>query len=358
MSDDARYAALVARDTRFDGVFFVGVTTTGVYCRPMCPSRRPGREQVIFFATPDAAEQAGLRPCKRCQPQASHAPQVDVVQRVRRYIETHVGETITLDDLSREVDLSPYHLQRTFKRFMGVTPKQYAITLRLQRLKAELKNGQPVAAAQYEAGYGSSSRLYEQASGQLGMTPLTYQQGGAGVDIRYSIVDSALGRLLIAVTERGVCMVSMGDDDVHLLSALAEEYPEATVTQVDDLRNAWVQAIMGYLGSCNGALDVPVDVTGTAFQRRVWEALRAIPFGSTRTYNEIAASLGNAKAARAVGHACATNPVALIIPCHRAVRAGGGLGGYRWGLERKRKLLEQEKSRSHYGDMPQEPLFG
>jgi AraC family transcriptional regulator of adaptative response/methylated-DNA-[protein]-cysteine methyltransferase len=343
LDEHVQWQAVLNRDGRLDGVFVYAVRSTGVYCRPTCPSRRPRREQVTFFATPDAADQAGYRACLRCRPRDENAPALDLAQRVRRYIDAHADERVTLDDLSREVGLSPYHVQRTFKQVMGVTPKQYTARCRVERLKAYLKNGHSVTTALYDAGYASSSRMYEQAPDQLGMTPSAYQRGGAGMDIHYTIVDSRLGRLLVAMTERGVCMVSLGDDDGALESSLHAEYPQATLTHNGTALNPWVQAVIDYLAGQRCQLDVPVDVQATAFQRRVWEALRAIPYGSTRTYQEIAVSLGNPGAARAVGHACATNPVALIIPCHRAVRAGGGLGGYRWGLERKRRLLEQEQ---------------
>jgi AraC family transcriptional regulator of adaptative response/methylated-DNA-[protein]-cysteine methyltransferase len=337
------WQAVQSRDQRLDGAFVYGVRSTGVYCRPTCPSRRPRREQVSFFATADEAEQAGFRPCLRCHPRNHSAPSVELARRVREYIDVHVDQGVTLADLGRVFNMSPFHLQRTFKQALGVTPKQYAASRRLGQLKAQLKNGRAVTTALYDAGYNTSSRLYEAAPGWLGMTPSEYRRGGAGMDIHYTVVDSALGRLLVATTERGVCMVSLGDEDAPLEAALRAEYPHARLARNDGALIPWVQAVVDYLAGQQVQLDVPLDVQATAFQWRVWEALRAIPYGSTRTYHEIATQLGNPKAARAVGHACATNPVALIIPCHRAVRVGGRLGGYRWGLERKRRLLTQEK---------------
>ena len=343
LDEQLLWNAVLSRDSQLDGAFVYGVRSTGIYCRPTCPSRRPRREQVSFFASPDEAEQAGYRSCRRCQPHEPNAPNVELAQRVCRYIEAHVGDRVTLEELGCEVNLSPYHLQRTFKQVMGVTPKQYAVSLRLERLKAQLKGGSSVTTALYDAGYSSSSRMYEQAPERLGMTPTAYQRGGSGMVVHYTIVDSVLGRVLVAMTERGVCMVSLGDEDAVLEASLRDEYPQAVLTRDGGALNPWVSAIIEYLDGQLAQLDVPIDVQATAFQWRVWMALRAIPYGRTLTYHEIAQSLGSPKAARAVGHACATNPVALIIPCHRAVRAGGGLGGYRWGLERKRHLLDQER---------------
>jgi AraC family transcriptional regulator of adaptative response/methylated-DNA-[protein]-cysteine methyltransferase len=353
MNEERYWQAVQARDTSADGLFIYGVRSTGIYCRPTCPSRRPNREQVVFFQLPAAAEQAGFRACRRCHPDEAELrePQVELVQRACRYIAEQLDGAPTLEDIGRTVGLSPHHLQRTFKRIMGITPRQYADACRLGQFKARLKEGDDVTTALYEAGYGSSSRLYEQAPARLGMTPATYRRGGLGAHIRYAIADSSLGRLLVAATERGVCFVSLGETDAELEAALAAEYPAATIAGAtsDEHSSAepglhmWVDAILRHLIGQLPHLDLPIDIQATAFQWRVWEELRAIPYGDTRSYRAMAEALGQPTAARAVARACATNPVALVIPCHRVVGEDGGLRGYRWGAERKRALLEQEK---------------
>ncbi len=268
---------------------------------------------------------------------------LEMVQDVCRYIEANLEGPVALADLGRHAGLSPHHLQRTFKRVTGITPRQYADACRLGRLKSRLRERRTVTMALYEAGYGSSSRLYERASTQLGMTPATYQRGGRSMDIRYTLTDCPLGRLLLAATERGVCAVYLGDTDVPLEAALAREYPAARVCRDDGLPGTWLAELLEHLRGGRPHLDLPLDVQATAFQWRVWQELRRIPYGRTRTYREIAERLGQPTAARAVARACATNPVSVVIPCHRVVRGDGGLGGYRWGLDRKRRLLDQER---------------
>jgi AraC family transcriptional regulator of adaptative response/methylated-DNA-[protein]-cysteine methyltransferase len=268
--------------------------------------------------------------------------QVETVQRACRYIESHLEGPLTLEALGKEVGMSPFHLQRVFKRVMGISPRQYAQAYRLGHLKQQLKEGEPVTSAMYSAGYGSSSRLYEQAPAQLGMTPSAYRQGGKSMRIGYTIVDCPLGRLLIAATEKGICAVCLGDSDAVLETAIFNEYPAAEIQRDGVALSQWVGALLRHLSGQEPQLDLPIDVQATAFQWRVWQALRAIPYGSTRSYSEIAESLGDAKAVRAVARACATNPVAIVVPCHRVVRENGDLGGYRWGVERKRQLLAQE----------------
>ena len=335
-----------AHDRRFDGHFVYGVRSTGIYCRPSCGSRRPRREQVRFFATAQAAEQAGFRACRRCRPQAAAAddPQRKLVERVCRAIEANPDGPVTLRSLSAAVGASPYHLQRTFKRLMGVTPRQYADARRMEGLKARLRRGEEVTQALYDAGYGSSSRLYERAPSKLGMTPATYRRGGKDMKISYTVVGSPLGRLLVARTERGLCAVSLGDSDARLEARLQREFPRAELHRDRNGLAEWVNTFLRYLDGRQPRLDLPLDVQGTAFQCRVWEELRRIPYGRTRTYGEVAAAIGQPGAARAVGHACATNPVPLVVPCHRVVRGDGGLGGYGLGIERKKKLLEREKA--------------
>jgi AraC family transcriptional regulator of adaptative response/methylated-DNA-[protein]-cysteine methyltransferase len=332
--------AVQDRDASYDGAFVYAVRSTGIYCRPSCAARRPRREQVMFFATPQAASQAGFRPCRRCRPGEVDA-QAALIRLACEYIERHCEDSPTLGDLSIHLAVSPYHLQRIFKRVMGVSPRQYAEACRLAQFKAHLKKGEMVTRALYDAGYGSSSRLYP---GQLGMTPTEYRKGGKGMQIGYTVVKCKLGYVLVAATERGVCAVSLGDSIEMLESALAEEYPAAEIRRDGQSLSRWVGAILDYLEGQPTPLDLPLDVQATVFQRRVWEALRAIPYGSTRSYSEIAQSLGHPQAARAVARACATNPVSIVVPCHRVVRTDGGLGGYRWGLERKRALLAQEKA--------------
>lgn len=348
--DDKRkrwWRAVVERDRRFDGRFVFAVRSTGIYCRPSCAARRPRRDRVVFFLQPEAAEQAGYRPCQRCRPSVVRVsdPQREVVERVSRVIEANQEGPLTLARLSAEVGASPHHLQRTFKRLVGVTPRQYADARRLDGFKAHVRRGQDVTRALYEAGYGSSSRLYERASARLGMTPATYRRGGRGVRIAYTTAASPLGRLLVARTERGICAVSLGRSAAALEAELRREYPQAELRRDRNGLSKWVRAILRHLAGRQPRLDLPVDVQGTAFQCRVWEQLRHIPYGSTRSYGEVARAMGKPGAARAVGHACATNPVPLVIPCHRVIRDNGELGGYGLGLERKRALLEKEQSR-------------
>ncbi|MBC8239196.1 MAG: methylated-DNA--[protein]-cysteine S-methyltransferase [Alphaproteobacteria bacterium] len=318
-------------------------------CRPTCASRRPLRRNVRFFDLPEAAEQEGFRACKRCRPTESISPDVKV-QRVRdmcRFIEQEQEQgadgSPTLATIAAKVGGSPHHLQRTFKRLMGVTPAQYGDARRLARLKDGLKQGESVTAAMYDAGYGAASRLYERSNSQLGMTPASYAKGGKGARIGYAITDSPLGRLMVAATEHGVCFLSLGEDS-HLIAELEREYPLAEIIADEIVLGEWVRTVVAYLDGAIPHPNLPLDVQGTAFQRRVWQELMQIPAGMTRTYTELAESIsGNPLARRAVARGCATNPVSLIIPCHRVIRGDGGLGGYRWGLDRKRALLAAER---------------
>jgi len=346
MQEENRWRAVVRRDHQLDGTFVYAVRSTGIYCRPSCPARHPRREQVVFFAVPEAAERAGFRPCRRCQPrlEAARTPQLALVRQVCRYLEGHIDSLPALSRLSGAVGASPHHLQRTFKRHMGISPRQYADALRLASFKGKLRNGQPITDAIYEAGYGASSRLYERAPTQLGMTPATYRRGGRGIRIGYTVVAGPWGKLLAAATARGVCAVSLGDSESELEAALRSEFPEAEIQRDEAGLGRWAGAIVKHLDGRQPSLSLPLDVRATAFQWRVWQELRAIPRGSTRSYGEIARALGNPGAARAVARACAANPVAVVIPCHRVVREDGGAGGYRWGAERKRLLLEREKA--------------
>jgi len=347
INDDTMWQAVVARDGTFDGRFVYAVSSTGIYCRPSCSSRKPRRERVHFFAVPEAAVAGGYRACRRCKPDTTAAvdPAVEIARKTCRAIaewpDTETGMP-NLDDLSDAVGVSPHHLQRTFKKVLGLSPKQYGDALRMGRFKDAVRGGDSVTGALYEAGFGSSSRLYERASARLGMTPASYAKGGKGALIAYTIVDSDFGHVLVAATERGVCMVSLDEDDGYLESELRADYPEAEIVRDDDAIAPWVEAVLDTLTGPPHP-DLPLDIRATAFQAQVWEQLLAIPRGETRTYAEIAARLGKPGAARAVGRACATNPVSLVVPCHRAVGSDGKLHGYRWGLERKQALLARER---------------
>jgi AraC family transcriptional regulator of adaptative response/methylated-DNA-[protein]-cysteine methyltransferase len=341
---ESQWQAVLTKDARFDGEFVFAVSSTGIYCRPSCPSRRPHRERVSFFPLPEDAEQAGFRACRRCHPRDTRAinPQVQIAQQVCRIIEENDGEAVTLSALSEKIGVSSFHLQRTFKSVMGITPKDYAETFRVNKFKQGVRKGETITSAMYDAGFGSSSRLYSSASSQLGMTPATYGKGGRGAVINYAIVQTALGSLLVAATDKGVCSVMLGDSDETLKADLLKEFPAAEIHDDEKPLRAAVKAIVEYLKHKSPRIDLPLDIQATAFQRQVWAQLRAIPYGQTHSYSEVAIAMGQQKAVRAVARACATNPVALVIPCHRVIREDKSLGGYRWGLERKKRLLERE----------------
>ena len=337
MSPTERWQAVLARDRRFDGAFVYAVHSTGIYCRPSCASRRPRRTQVIFFPIPEAAEREGFRACRRCHPTAANGsdPAVALVREACRAIDA--GEALPVGGDTRR-------LARAFKRVLGITARAYAEARRVTRFKQELKRRTHVSPALYEAGYSSTSRVYEHTHEQLGMTPATYARGGTGIGIAYVTVPTSLGRLLVAATERGVCRVALGDSDAALAAELIAEFSAARVVEDQGGKlQGWVTAILAYLDGHEPDLDLPLDIRATAFQRRVWQELQRIPFGKTRSYAEVGRRIGRPTAARAVAQACATNPVALVIPCHRVVREDGDLGGYRWGVDRKRVLLEKER---------------
>jgi len=353
-SNDLRWAAVMQRDRKADGEFVYAVRSTGVYCLPSCTSRKPGRQQVKFYALPDAAEQAGFRACKKCRP-GSVRPRDTMamaVESVCRRIEERLqsdaedasAASLKLSALSAPTGMSPHQLQRAFRSLMGITPRQYADTQRMKRLKSRLRKGDDVTTALYDAGFGSSSRLYERAPSHLGMTPAAYRQGGAGMEIQYTVTNTPLGRMLVGATSRGISALYLGSSDAALEEALREEYPKASIRKGRNGLEEWVAKIVAHLKGQEPHLDLPTDVQATAFQRRVWEELRRIPYGTTKTYSQVARAIGNAKAVRAVARACATNPVSVVVPCHRVVRKSGNLAGYRWGLERKERLLELEKS--------------
>jgi AraC family transcriptional regulator of adaptative response/methylated-DNA-[protein]-cysteine methyltransferase len=354
-SESRLWQAVLAREAQFDGAFVYAVRTTGIYCRPSCPSRKPARRNVAFYPLPEVAEQAGFRACRRCQPDrlADEDPQVAQARRICRYVESHLDEPLTLDMLGEQFHLSPFHLQRTFKEIVGISPQQYAEACRMGQVRSALRGGDGIGEAAYGSGFGSISRLYDKSDAQLGMTPGAYQQGGAGLEIVYTLEPCPLGRLLVAATDRGICAVKLGDDDNVLEDALRAEFNQAHLRRDAEGLGPWVAAIVRYLEGHLPHLDLPLDVRGTAFQRRVWQELQAIPFGETRTYGQVAQALGQPKAARAVAQACAANPTALVVPCHRVVRKDGTPGGYRWGVERKEALLQQEAAqRRPAGEQP------
>ena len=325
----------MARDRRFDGAFVYAVRSTGIYCRPSCASRRPRRTQVTFFPIPEAAEREGFRACRRCHPADANGtdPGVTLVREACRAIAA--GQTPPGD---------PRRLARVFKRILGITPRAYGQAQRVAHFKQELKRRKQVSPALYEAGYSSTSRVYERTHEELGMTPATYARGGAGVEIVFVTLSTPLGRLLVAATDRGVCRVMLGDSAAKLEADLRGEFDAAHVREDQSGKlEGYVEAILSYLDGTEPHLDLPLDIRATAFQRRVWQELRQIPFGETRTYAEVAKAIGQPQATRAVARACATNPTALVIPCHRVVRGDGELGGYRWGAERKKALLEKER---------------
>lgn len=341
---EAAWAAVAARDRSRDGRFVFAVETTGVYCRPSCPARRPKRENVRFFATPAEAEAAGFRACLRCRPAGAADPSEERARTARDYLEAHLDETVTLADLATHVGGSPHHLQRTFKRCFGVSPRQYVNARRLERFRRLVREEGSVTDAVYEAGFVDGRQLYSQAGARLGMTPGRFRDGGAGVTIRYATAASPVGRLLVAATDRGLCAVRLGDTDAEVMAALRSEFPRAVLEAAPGELGPWIDDALARIAGEEPARLPPLDVQATDFQRRVWEALVAIPRGAVRTYGEVAAAIGRPRAVRAVARACATNPVAVVVPCHRVVAASGGLGGYRWGRERKEKLLERERS--------------
>jgi AraC family transcriptional regulator, regulatory protein of adaptative response / methylated-DNA-[protein]-cysteine methyltransferase len=349
LDEATAWNSVLNRNSAADDDFFYGVTTTHIYCRPSCPSRRPKRENITFFASPEGAERAGFRACLRCRPNRPKAPNV-AIQRARDYIDEHAGnldERITLSRLSDHAGLSPYHLQRKFKQTVGLTPAQYIRARKSEKLKTELKKGETVSRASFGAGYGSSSRAYEDAATRLGMTPATYKRGGAGTRIDYVMTKSSLGVLLVGATERGICSVTLGDTQRDVEDALASEYPAAERKRLNAAEGelqAWVQAVVAAVEGDRAPGDVPIDVQASAFQWKVWRELQRIPLGETRSYGDIAAAIGAPNAVRAVASACANNRVALLIPCHRVIRRSGEVGGYRWGLDRKKRLLEKERA--------------
>ncbi|MCF8465913.1 MAG: methylated-DNA--[protein]-cysteine S-methyltransferase [Sneathiella sp.] len=352
MSYDTKLNAIMTRDERQDGKFIYAVKTTGIYCRPSCPARNPKSENIKIYDLPEQAEAEGYRPCKRCRPDLVKIadPRLSLTRQICKLIEQHMetraGEKLSVSWLAKETGYSEDHLSRSFKRVLGVTPIDYYDNRRVSSFKKNVQAGESISGAAYGAGYGSSSRLYEKAHARLGMTPASYAKGGAGAEIAYAFADCFLGRMLVAGTRNGVCAVYFGDDKDELLSELRLEFPKAEIAPEIGQLNDWAKRIVDFLEQSSAALpEIPLDMYGTAFQRRVWQELLKIAPGVTKTYGEIAVEMGQPKSARAVGRACATNPVSLIVPCHRVIGTDGKLHGYRWGLERKEALRSWERTR-------------
>ncbi|HMS41217.1 MAG TPA: bifunctional DNA-binding transcriptional regulator/O6-methylguanine-DNA methyltransferase Ada [Pyrinomonadaceae bacterium] len=341
MEKEIFWKAVQNNDARFNGAFVYGVDSTRIYCKPSCSSRLPKRENVKFFNSFEVAENKGFRACLRCKPQSETAnPQTEIVIRACEILETE--EQISLEDLSAELNLSAAHLQKIFKEIIGVSPKKFAELKRLEKFKTEIKKGNDVTNAMYEAGFNSSSRLYENVAEKLGMTPKVYAKKGKNMTINYTITNCDLGKLLVARTAKGVCAVTFGDDENTLKENLFSEYERAEIAENKANLKDYVKAILANLEGTNKTLDLPLDLQATAFQMRVWNELRKIPYGETVSYSDIAEKIGNKNSVRAVATACASNRVALVIPCHRVIGKSGDLSGYRWGIERKAKLLQKE----------------
>jgi len=344
-SSKALWRACLDRDRAYDGRFIIGVRTTGIYCRPSCPARKPRRENVLFFTAPELARQAGFRACKRCHPDrvSLRDPAAERALSICHFIRSATDEPVTLARLGKRFSLSPAHLQRVFKQYVGLSPLEYAEAVRMDQLKLALRQGASVTDAIYASGFSSSSRVYERAARSMGMTPRRYRERGLGERIRYSVVPSSLGQLLVASTDKGICAVQLGDEAEGLERILREEFSAAEIERDDRAHAAWVRGVVAIAEGRAPNDSLPLDVRGTAFQMQVWHALQKIPRGETRSYAEVARSIGRPEAIRAVASACGANPAALVVPCHRVVQSDGGLGGYHWGIERKRRLLGAER---------------
>jgi AraC family transcriptional regulator, regulatory protein of adaptative response / methylated-DNA-[protein]-cysteine methyltransferase len=342
ISSNQKWTMVLARDLKADGQFVYAVKSTGIFCRPSCPSRRPRREQVRFFDSPAQAEQAGFRACRRCVPTGRNA-QLEKIEAACRYIEQNLEESLNLGDIAQHAGLSPFHFQRLFKRTLGISPRQYQQSKRSEKFKQALHTQPRITDAIYEAGYSSSSRAYENGARQLGMTPSAFRRQGQGEEISYTVLNTELGKLLLAATSRGLCAARFGSSETVLVRELKQEFQAAEIRRDDSTLEPLASRMQNLLRTGAGAQNFPLDIRGTAFQQLVWEALRQVPRGETRSYSEIATQLGRPRAVRAVANACASNPVAVVVPCHRVVQKNGSLAGYRWGMERKRALLESEK---------------
>lgn len=343
LPEDRYWRATLARDARADGTFYFGVKSTQVYCRPSCPARRPLRKNTLFFSSPADAQKEGYRACRRCKP--DEIPEaVRIVQRAAKVLESEVDEQVNVQTLAHTLDVSTDALRRAFRRQAGLTPKELSAALRLKKFKNLLRAGSSITDALYATGYGSSSRVYERSDAHLGMTPATYQKGGKGMKIKYTTAKSSLGEVLVAATDRGVSAVYLGDAPAKLVDELKEEYPRAEISAEKGAYSQWVNEIVSRVEGSAPRRELPLDLQATAFRRRVWQELQKIPRGTTKTYSEVAKAMGKPRAVRAVARACATNPVSIVVPCHRVIRTDGKLAGYRWGLGRKEKLLERERA--------------
>jgi AraC family transcriptional regulator, regulatory protein of adaptative response / methylated-DNA-[protein]-cysteine methyltransferase len=343
MTNAEKWHAVMAKDPAADGKFYYSVKTTGVYCLPSCPARPALPRNIAFHDTPEDAERAGFRPCKRCWPKGPSKTAVHeaAVARACRLIETADKEP-TLDELAKEAGISSYYFHRVFKALTGVTPKEYAMAHRTQRMRRKLMQSNSVTEAIYDAGFHSNGRFYAKSMETLGMTPTRFRKGGVGTSIRFAVGECSLGSVLVAVSEKGVCAISLGDDPAALVCGLQDQFPSAELIGGDRKFEKMVAQVVGFIEAPRMGFNLPLDVRGTAFQLRVWQALREIPVGSTVSYTEIAERIGAPKAVRAVAQACASNPIAVAIPCHRVLRSDGALSGYRWGVERKSALLKRE----------------
>lgn len=339
-----QWQQVLSRDARADGKFVYAVRSTHIYCRPTCPSRRPNRANVDFFSKPDAAERAGFRPCKRCRPNSAN-PQLAIVEEACKFIDAHLDTRVTLPQLARFAGYSPFHLQRMFKKTLGISPQQYQAARRVSDFKSNLRSAAKVVDAAYDSGYSSSSRVAESATPQMGMTPASYGKDGEGAKITYAVIETELGKVLIATTERGICSLRFGTSAAELKRELHEEFSAAEIERDDAALKGQADAVRRCIAGQSASAQLPLDIWATAFQRLVWSTLREIPAGSTRHYEDVAKQIGHPRAHRAVARACATNPVALLVPCHRVIPKSGDDGGYRWGGERKTVLLANERGR-------------
>ena len=340
--DDDRWRAVSERDRAAEGIFVYAVSTTGVYCRPGCTSRRPKRENVRFFAMNSDAAKAGFRACKRCRPDQPDSTSEVIATACARLSET--DEVPSLEDLAREAGLSPWHFQKTFKAAVGLTPKQFAKARRTERFRAELGNAGSVTTALYDAGFSTSSRAYDGVQNELGMTPKAMKRGARGMHIDYATQPCSLGWVCVGMSEHGVCAIELGDDADEAFGHLKRHFSNAHLSPMEEGPSSWMHAVIQMIETPAKGLDLPLDIQGTAFQRRVWAALQTVPSGQTATYSDIAERIAAPTAVRAVATACASNKLAVVIPCHRVLRKDGSLGGYRWGLDRKHAFLKREST--------------
>jgi AraC family transcriptional regulator, regulatory protein of adaptative response / methylated-DNA-[protein]-cysteine methyltransferase len=342
------WLATLKRDRRADGSFVFAVRSTHIYCRPSCPARRPLRQNTLFFKNPQEAENLGFRPCRRCRPK-DVASASALVSKAAALIADSTDENIRLESIAGKINSSPERLRRAFRTMTGLSPREFAQAARIKKFKKLLRDGQSITEALYLCGFGSPSRIYEKTNSQLGMTPAEYKKGAPGMHIDYSITKTTLGHVLVAGTEKGISAIYLGENNKHLVSELQAEYPKADLSQNSNGHGAWVKEVVKRIEGEPPSVDLPLDVQATAFQRRVWQELQKIPLGTTRTYTQVAHALGEPKSVRAVARACATNPVSIVVPCHRVIRTDGQLAGYRWGLKRKQELLEREGSQLKFG---------